>query len=187
MRQVQRVLRQIIQMGSTKKAMVALFLGILFGSLFANIYGIGHREQWGLLSRTYIEQMSGVEWNQQSLWQDIAADRIRLFAVMILIGMTAVSAILMLLYLLGLGFCIGVVVSVATMQYGTGGLLFSVMSLFPHGIFYGLALAIFVKLAMDKKITPTAIGIAVGVMLLGITTEALMNPLIMREMAYQLY
>lgn len=179
-----------------KRFLIVLFLGIISGTLFANFLGTKHISDWGIFDVAYMEKYSTITIDYPKLWQYVAEDRLRDIIFLCIISLTAISISIFMLYLFYIGIGIGLVISMATMQYGIFGLWIYVVSIFPHYIFYGLALYLIGKnltkksnfhVKKDNYRLAMYIFISFLLVLIGSCTEAFINPGFMKNIIYNMY
>lgn len=168
--------------------LLALFMGVLAGTFFANCYGKDNIDVWGLYNKDYLEMMSMVSLNYRQLWWYVAANRIKLVGILALCMMTTVRGILMLAVTCFGGAELGVMVSMSVMQYGMAGVLLVAASLLPQWIFYTavMMMAINVTHVANNKKAPAAAA-ALVLILAGICTEVLVNPVLVKNVIYMIY
>ena len=165
--------------------LLALFIGVFAGTFFANCYGQDNIDVWGLYNKDYLEMMSMVSLNYRQLWWYVAANRIKLVGILALCMMTTVRGILMLAVTCFGGAALGVMVSMSVMQYG---MLLVAASLLPQWIFYTavMMMAINASHVAGNKKAP-AIAAAFVLILAGICTEVLVNPVLVKNVIYMIY
>lgn len=179
-----------------KRFLIVLFIGLISGTLFANFFGTKHISDWGIFNGAYMEKYSTISINYTTLWKYVAEDRIRDIIFISIISLTSISVSIFLLYLFYIGMGIGLVISMATMQYGLFGVWIYVVSIFPQYIFYGLALYFIANnLTKHKKIDSkngnykiaASIFISCLLVLIGTCTEAFINPGFMKSIINNMY
>ena len=168
--------------------LLVLFMGVLAGTFFANCYGQDNIDAWGLYNKDYLEMMSMVSLNYRQLWWYVAVDRAKLAALLMLCIMTSVREILMLVITGFGGLELGIMVSMSAMQYGMAGTLLAAVSFFPQWIFYiaVMLMAVNASNVADNKKAP-AIAAAIVLILVGICTEVLINPVLVKNVIYMIY
>lgn len=175
----------------TYKFVIVMFIGIVLGTIYANLTkGFGN-EKWNVFNSAYLSNYSDITVNSMILWQYVLKSRLRDFFLVCLFGLTHLCRPFLLLYLMFLGICAGSLLSVAVMHYGGFGILIYLASVLPQYIFYAIALyflyRILYKRTARMKNIVIVIGIAAVVLLVGTYVEAYLNPVILKNLYVYLY
>ncbi|MGN0408617.1 MAG: hypothetical protein ACI4EJ_10175 [Bacteroides sp.] len=176
------------------KYLLILYVGVIAGTFFANIFGRENINSWGLYNNEYLEMMTAVSFDYRQLFGYVALERAKLFGLMLLCGLTSVSTVCMLGFMLLGGFEFGIMVSMAVMQYGGAGVILVLVSLFPQWIFYIAAVMLMCRYcygAKEKKTVKKEKAPATALMLVlivaGVCTEVLLNPMLIKNLIYVIY
>lgn len=175
--------------------LLMLYIGVIAGTFFANLFGRENINTWGLYNGEYLEMMSAVSFDYGQLWGYVALERAKLIGLMILCGLTSINTICMFAFMIFGGFELGIMVSMAVMQYGGAGIILVFVSLFPQWIFYAAAVMLLCrhlynnkdKIPEAKKEKASALALAALLTLVGVCTEVLINPMLVKNLIYVIY
>lgn len=170
---------------------IMIFLGILIGTCYANL---AHRCKFAMpdvYDSNYLSRYADVSMNYYSLWKYIIKYRLRDFIIICLAGLTMFRKHIISLYLLYIGICAGMLISVSVMYYGFVGLGVYLASVLPQYIFYGIVIYLLYKLfyihGLNAKNVTAIIVIAVMLLFIGTYTEAYFNPSLLKKLYLYLY
>lgn len=175
--------------------LLMLYIGVIAGTFFANLFGRENINTWGLYNGEYLEMMSAVSFDYGQLWGYVALERAKLIGLMILCGLTSINTICMFAFMIFGGFELGIMVSMAVMQYGGAGIILVFVSLFPQWIFYAAAVMLLCghlysnkdKIPEAKKEKASALALTVLLTFAGVCTEVLINPMLVKNLIYVIY
>lgn len=181
------------------KYLLIFYCGVTAGTFFANFFGRDNINSWGLYNRDYLEMMSAVTFDYMQLWRYVAVKRVKMFGIMLLCAATSIKTVCMLAFMMIGGFELGIMVSMASMQYGAAGIILVFVSLFPQWIFYIAAIVMLIKIMTEaadrnharisaqKKEKAQGAAVMLILVLLGIGVEALINPMLIKNYIYAIY
>lgn len=175
--------------------LLMLYAGVIAGTFFANVFGRENINTWGLYNNDYLEMMSAVSFDYGQLWGYVALERVKLIGIMILCALTSIRTACMFVFMLLGGFELGIMVSMAVMQYGGAGIILVIVSLFPQWIFYVAAVMLLCqkfynstdKTAESNKEKASAAALVLLLMFAGVCTEVLINPMLIKNLIYVIY
>lgn len=167
------------------KFVIVIFFGILIGTVYANISVKFNTSYANVLNSSYLALYNDVTVDSFKLWQYVCKTRLRDFALLCILGMTAVSKPAFLLYLIYIGISVGTLISYAVMNFHFGGVVVYLITVFPQCILYIVTIYIILRLMYDKKKNIKnlwlAVIIAVIILLFGTYAEAYVNPWIIKN------
>lgn len=178
--------------------LIVLFIGLITGTIIANVVGIKHISDWGIFDSGFMERYMSVNIDSKNLWLYVIRSRLKDVIFLFLIGLTSISIQIAMLYMFYIGMGIGLIISMAVMQYGIYGVWLYVVSVFPQYIFYGFAIYIIirwlnVKIVSDRTKSShttrilTLIPVTCCVVIIGTLAEAFINPMIMTKIINSFY
>ena len=156
--------------------------GVLAGTIWANLLSGELLGQIGFFDGLYQTGRTWDEGERRQLWRYILRQRMGELGLAGLIAMTPAAIPGYLLLTFGTGFAMAAVISIFTLEKGSLGVLYWLVSVLPHGICY-LTAAIVMTAAVNqrenlKKIRVwLVVGVCVG---LGTFLEAWTGPALMR-------
>ncbi len=178
------------------KFVIFLFVGIILGTCYINLIKKGVITTMDIYSDNYLSDYIDISVNNVSLWQYIVKTRLRDFIILCGIGLTVFSNMILSAYMCYLGVCNGILISMAVLHYGLGGVLVYIVSVFPQYIFYGLTLYLITKLftvsgysikTIVARNVIIIIAIAIGLLLVGTYFEAYINPVLLKKLYLYIY
>ena len=175
---------------------IVLFLGIVAGSIFANVFGTTHINDWGIFDGEYLEKYTSISVNNGDLWKYVVKDRLRDYLFLCIISLTSISISMLMLYLFYIGMGAGLIISMASMQYGIYGIWLYIVSVFPHYIFYTIAMIVLINWKFTpndfRRIRGTRQGMLALVctcvlVIVGTYLEAYINPTLIKDVIYNIF
>lgn len=174
------------------------FVGFLGGILWTNFAGDVYINKTGILSNYFLRQYKYIELELNSFFFFVLEKRLKWILLLWLLGYTVIGLPSLFIFLAGLGYSAGVVITLSVLKIGMFGIPFFVASIIPHCLFYIPAILIFSKAVYEKalkrfqkkNVNRSAVfewgyviilGVTLGVMLLGIFTESYVNPWIVKQ------
>lgn len=112
------------------------FAGIIAGTFFANLFFRDGYAEMGIYSEYFMDKFSLMEVKNKELFLYAFESRLKEILVVCLLSLTSFGALIPGAYLVYKGFCVGILVSIYVMQYGTGGIFLYLLSVFPHYLAY---------------------------------------------------
>ena len=169
-----------------------LAVGICFclaGMLCSFLFGSEYFAAYGFLNEYHLRSFAEGGQEQQIILWNILWERGKLFALVGLVSATSLKKLLPLIMQCLIWFTAGIYLSACFMNMGIGGILFFLVSLFPQGLFYFLALIMILrrepayhqyrqKNALLRKVLYTA-GV-ICVILIGCLLEAFLGIKLLR-------
>lgn len=141
---------------------VILMIGIIGGSLFANIYCMDDVSKWGVFDLLYLEKMQRIHVVWTDLFRYVCGQRMKLWGLVLLLKFTMLKELLAPILIMGLGFFWGMEVSCYVAIHGIKGIgYFFILCLITQGI-YGWGLLISVRGISRKNDTTQSYGIIQG-------------------------
>lgn len=115
-----------------------LFISLIAGSLFANIYCSDNVSELGVFNYEFMEKMRSMNIDGRNLFQYILMERAKLWALLFLLAFTSIGSVIYILYILIFGFMIGLICSAMVMIYGfLGTIYFAFLCLISQVIYFG--------------------------------------------------
>ncbi len=181
-----------------KRFLIAMFVGLLAGTIIANVVGVKHISDWNIFNADFMERYMSVTIDNKNLWMYVLKSRIKDVIFLFLIGLTTISIQIAMLYMVYIGLGIGLIISMAVMQYGIYGVWLYIVSIFPQYIFYGIGIFIIIKWLNVRKISANQeegkrpsmwvlLPVTCIIMFAGTIAEAFINPAIMTSMITNFY
>lgn len=166
-----------------KKIICIIFMfGFFAGVVYLNVFARYYRVSLEIFDEYFLEQYSGNVLNTNTYIWYIA--KLRIFPVVFLwiLSKTRVGKIAGILFLLWTGFASGMILTASVFKMGIKGIVLCIIGIIPHFICY---ITVFVMLIFyllsypDIRWNSTKAVCTVLFMLLGIITEAYINPVIL--------
>lgn len=191
---MRRHLSSVTEYVIRNKYLLILYIGVIAGTFFANIFGRENINSWGLYNNDYLEMMTAVSFDYGQLFGYVTLERVKLFGLMLLCGLTYVSTLCMIGFMIVGGFEFGIMISMAVMQYGGVGVILVLISLFPQWIFYIAAVILMCRYYYSggdkrsvKKEKAPATALMLVLIVAGVCTEVLLNPMLIKNLIYVIY
>ena len=166
-----------------KKLICIVFVfGFFAGIVYLNVFARSHLISLEIFDEYFLEQYSGNDLNTNTyIWY---ITKLRLFPVICLwvIAQTGYGRIAGALFLLWTGFASGMILTVSVFKLGIKGIIFCVVGMLPHFICY---ITVFIMLLLylfnypDTRWNSTKTVSVILFLLLGIITEAYINPVLL--------
>ncbi len=120
------------------KVLLFLFIpGLVAGVIFANAFQSLYIDQFFLFDDSYVESVTTVQLDQLILFQMALLKYLKEFFLMGLLSTTIIGIPCLFLHNFYKGFCIGFIISTATMRFGIQGILFFLCYCMPHYLLLG--------------------------------------------------
>lgn len=183
---------------SAVKWLEYIFFGSFFmGIILANLCGKERLTQFGIFNTYYLQQFQYAEIQSTGLLSYILEIRLPILGVLLLTGMTSFWYPLQVLFVIWNGGILGFLCVSGIMNLGAGAILLTGTALFPQYIFYVLLylllLESFRRLHAQREVCQVGrqnkksigflviAGLIALTFLLGVLTEAYINPLLMKK------
>lgn len=183
---------------SSIKWLEYIFFGSFFlGIILANLCGKDSLEQFGVFNTYYLKQFQYAKIMDSDLLAYIMEIRVPILGMLILTGMTSFWYPLQILFVVWNGGILGFLCVSGIMNLGVGAILLMGTALFPQYIFYVLMYLILLKtfsqLHDQKEVCYmgqrtqkrfwllVVAGLIVAIFLLGLLSEAYINPYLMKK------
>lgn len=115
-----------------------LFIGLIAGSLFANIYCSDNVSELGVFNYEFIEKMQNMNIESQKLFQYVLMERMKIWLLLFLLAFTGIGGLIYFAYILSFGFMLGLSCSTMVMIHGfMGTIYFSFLCLISQLIYFG--------------------------------------------------
>lgn len=152
-------------------------VAIITGTVFTNFAGYDNVKQWGIFTEDFIARFLSVNASFADVLKYVLKERIKLFLIMFLMSLTPIRAKLSYLVCGYAGFCVGMILSSLTMQYGARYLLLFFLAILCHMILYAVAIYGIFVISWNGKDAKTLLqyGVITAVFAAGILVETLMN------------
>ncbi len=151
-------------------------VAIIIGTVFTNFAGYDNVIKWGIFTEDFIVKFLSINTGFSDVLKYVLKERIKLFLVMVLISLTPIRDKLSYLVCAYAGFCVGMILSALTMQYGARYLLLFFLAILCHMILYAVAIYGIFILSWHKNVkTLLHLGAIAAIFAMGILVEALMN------------
>lgn len=122
---------------SWQRGWLFLFIaGLCLGILFANMFGKQFLSDVGIISAYMLDKFSSTSLDNGRFAAYCMKKRLLPFVYISAFGLTMFGLAVIGIYIVWLGFSLGVLVSVSVMRFGAGGLLLVVGALLPQYIVY---------------------------------------------------
>ncbi|MGN0341317.1 MAG: stage II sporulation protein M [Roseburia sp.] len=115
---------------------IDFFLFFLTGIILANIYQSSVANHYGIVNSYFLQQLKQTRIDRADYLFYVLEIRLPVLLGILILGMTSVYAIVHFLYVSWFGVSFGFLVVTSIMNLGLDKVLFILMSVFPHGIFY---------------------------------------------------
>lgn len=160
-----------------------LLLGFVSGILYANFFSIEYMKETGIFSDFFLEQykVSGIDSQEYFLY--LLRMRSMCFGILALLSGTKANKVSYLLFILWTGFGIGMIFTAAAMKQGLCGIVFCILALTPHIIFYAGAFFIAIWhlfIVQKKQWELRQVAVVIVLFIAGILLESYVNPVIMQ-------
>lgn len=131
------------------KLMLLFLTGVILGTMIVNLFCKGEYDKFGIYSEYFIERFQAFEVENKALFLYSFSGRMKEVCFLLLLSFTSLGIVAQKLYLLYKGMTIGILVSIYVLQYGTGGILLYMISIFPHYITYVLMILLMILFCED--------------------------------------
>lgn len=160
-----------------------ILLGFVSGILCANFFSMEYMKETGIFSDFFLEQYRVSVIDPQEYFFYLLKIRSVCFGLLAVLSGTKVNKVSYILFILWTGFGMGMIFTAAAMKQGMGGIVFCILALMPHIIFYAAALFLaiwnmFIK--MNKQWEMRQVIFIIILFLAGILLESYVNPVIMQ-------
>lgn len=173
--------------------MVSFLVGILFTNLFGKAYILGV----GVVGEYFLLHFRYTQINYNSLFAFVFQRRIKLFLLVVILGITNLRNLVVFCLFIWLGFSSGVLLSVAIIKFGIKGILICLGATLPQFLIYIPLIIIGADKMLDNKMSKMSnrltwkkqkwpqyclfILIGILIMTLGILAESYINPIILKK------
>ncbi len=130
---------------------MSMAAGIFAGTIWANLLGGELLGQIGYFDGIFKSGQGMDEEERRRLWKYVLGQRLWETGLGGLLAMTPLAAAGYMLLSFGAGFVLAAIIVVFTLEKGVGGILFWLLSVFPHGLCYLGIWAIWVTAAKERK------------------------------------
>lgn len=168
---------------SKKQLLLYYMAGFLIGILYANMIGENNPDTSGIFQEYFLRQYTQTEIDGKEYLFYLLQIRLFPLSLLVIAGCSRFKSCAAAIFLLWTGFSGGIVAVAAVLNLGIKGMLLCLAGMFPHMIAYGFAYAILLLyLYSYPQIRWNAwkSAAAGGMFLVGIFTEAYVNPDIMK-------
>ena len=161
------------------RILLVLAAGFVAGTFFVNFYGQQYVGELGIFSDSYREYLIDGNKNRQYLFVYLLIQR--LIPTMILIGVIGTGWRMQILGVLGVWatFSLGVYWSACILVCGMEGMIIFMLSLIPHGLFYGWSWIRLGRHVIDRTVGMRWLPGILLALLLGIAAETYIHPELM--------
>ncbi len=162
--------------------LICMMGGVLTGTIWANLLSRELLGQIGFFDGLYQTGRIWDEGEKRQLWRYVIKQRLGEAGLGGLIAMTPFAAPGYLLLAFGGGFAVAAVISVFTLEKGSMGILYWLISVLPHGICYLVAAMVMTAAVSEKEnLKKIRVWLAVGACVaLGTFLEAWTGPELMK-------
>lgn len=164
---------------SGKQLLLYYMAGFFAGILYANVAGKEYLDTAGIFREYFLRQYMQVEIDVKEYLFYLLQIRLLPFSAVAAAGCTRFKSQTAVLTLLWTGFCGGLVAVVAVLCLGMKGMLICIAGMFPQMIAYVFSYAIlltYLYVYPEIKWNVCKSVFAGGMLLIGIVTEAYVNP-----------
>lgn len=169
-------------------------VGFLIGILFTNIFGKAYILGVGLLGEYFLLHFKYTQINYNRLLMYVFQERIKLFLVICILGITNIGILVIGAFFLWLGFSSGVLLSVAILKFGVKGIVICLGAVFPQFLIYIPVYLLYSDKLIDLKISGRNtlkkqrwfqyvlfIGIGIIAVAFGAIMETYVNPIMLKK------
>lgn len=169
-------------------------VGFLIGILFTNIFGKAYILGVGLLGEYFLLHFKYTQINYNRLLMYVFQERIKLFLVICILGVTNIGIFVIGAFILWLGFSSGVLLSVAILKFGMKGIMICLSAVFPQFLIYIPVYLLYCDKLIDLKISGRStlkkqkwlqyilfIGVGLIAISFGVVLESYINPIILKK------
>lgn len=169
-------------LGAEDRCLICFFAGLIAGTVMANFWYPSFMEEAGYYLGLLDRNMNLDKGQRVQLFYQVFRQRGIEVGVAWLIGLTAYAAPLFCLLTAGIGFSMGFVLSVITVQKGLMGLPVFFMTVMPQGLCYLPLWSILLLWGMQKerRFRVTAFLLLLFLAALGSACEAWINPFFLK-------
>ena len=169
-------------LGAEDRCLICFFAGLIAGTVMANFWYPSFMEEAGYYLGLLDRNMNLDKGQRVQLFYQVFRQRGIEVGVAWLIGLTAYAAPLFCLLTAGIGFSMGFVLSVITVQKGLMGLPVFLMTVMPQGLCYLPLWSILLLWGMQKegRFRVTAFLLLLFLAALGSACEAWINPFFLK-------
>ena len=172
---------QTMNIGMGHRLFFFFLAGIVAGTVGLNFLAGTYAGKIGVYSQYFIDNIAGVNTSEFDKWSFFIyciKKYVVEVAILLVVNCVSIWKIFDCLYCVYRGMAISILVSSATITYGSGGLLLYVMSIFPHYFTYVpmivftlfLGMKIKENIKSDKLLVPVIRGIAIEIILIVLTS-----------------
>lgn len=167
-----------------KKQLTVFYMaGFLIGILYANLISKRYITSSGIFSEYFLSQYASIEVIAEEYIAYIFRVRIFPMITVIIFGQTKLRKLMVFFSFIWIGFSGGMLIVAAIVQLGAKGILLCMIGITPQFLFYILAYMVVLWHFYRYPISKWNYGKTVFVvltMVLGIVTEAYVNPILMK-------
>lgn len=166
-----------------KTFLIIVLIGFVGGILYTNLIAIDYLKITGVFSQYYLQAFASSTLEVGTYLPYVLYVRIIPIIILLLVAYSKFNKLGTIICLVWTGFLMGIYMSLCISQIGLKGIMFSVLGVFPHMIFYGVAYLIIIIYANnypENRWSGIKIVTVVLCMLVGVVLEVQINPSIMR-------
>lgn len=164
---------------------LCLAVGFFVGIIYQNLLYTRGAVALELFEKERLQQYLQIDvMTEKYLWY-VLKERILLFGLVCLCGSMRWRKALATVLLFVMGFLLGMLGVIATLQLGGKGILFCLTALLPHGIFYGMAISMLLLYwfhAPHREWNRVKTIFVIFMFLVGILVETYVNPFLLKFM-----
>lgn len=178
-----------------KKFFIVLFMiGFLVGILFTNIFGKAYILGVGLLGEYFLLHFKYTQINYNRLLMYVFQERIQLFLVVCILGITNIGIPVIGAFFVWLGFSSGVLLSVGILKFGLKGIMICLSAVFPQFLIYIPVYLLYSDKLIDQKVSGRStwkkqkwlqyvLFVVLGILVIafGAVLETYINPIILKK------
>ncbi|PXV95997.1 stage II sporulation protein M [Lachnotalea glycerini] len=179
-----------------KKLFLILFMvSFLSGIVFTNVFGRAYILGVGLMGEYFLLNFQHTQINFSRLFIYVFKERIKLFLLIGILGITNIGIPVISLLFMWLGFSSGVLLSVAILKFGLKGILVCMGGIFPQFLIYIPVILFYSDKIIDKRfldkktlrkqnIIEYILFLVIGIIIIsiGVILESYINPFILKSL-----
>lgn len=133
---MKKMKNRTLHLGIHRIAILLLLLGVLLGTIFANLFKDIYLSDITLTNSMNISKINTLQINYGSLLKFVLENNYKKYFLLWILSATVIGIPFMVLFIVYHGFCTGFIISISTMQYGLKGILLFLAYIFPQYLIY---------------------------------------------------
>ena len=155
----------------------------ILGILYTNLLAVDYLTMTGVFNHYYLREFADSVTNVEEYLPYLLTVRVMPLVCLIVLAYSKVHKVSAVLFLIWTGFLWGIYMSMGIIQMGLKGVLFGLVGLFPHMLFYVpsyLIVLIFTYKYPEARWNPIKVIMIILCMIIGIGLECYINPVMLK-------